>query len=86
MAKLYGLFVQAPNQVAAVDAHCFGDCGRISMGGAIVTAAGPLMMCCHDDCAHAGFQMDDPIGNSAMTGEPVFLRALTPMPESKEAS
>lgn len=78
MGKLYGLLVKAPLQEQPVTDHCFGDCGRISMGGAIMTGAGPMMMCCHDDCPHLGEQTDEPIGNSAMTGEPIYLRALTP--------
>lgn len=76
MAKLYGLLVQAPKQEPLVTAHCFGDCGKISMGGGIATEAGMMMMCCHDDCPHVGIEMDESIGNSAMTGEPIYLRAL----------
>ena len=76
MGKLYGLLVQAPKQEALVDAHCFGDCGKISMGGGIMTQAGMMMMCCHENCPHVGIEMDDPIGESAMTGEPIYLRAL----------
>lgn len=33
--KLYAVFPMAPKQQMAVGAHCFGDCGRISMGGAL---------------------------------------------------
>lgn len=76
MTKLYGLLVQAPNQEAPVNAHCFGDCGKISMAGGIMTWAGMMMMCCHEDCPHVGIEMDEPIGESAMTGEPIYLRAL----------
>ena len=79
MAKLYGLLVQAPTQEKPVQDHCFGDCGRISMGGAIMTGAGPMMMCCHDDCQFLGEeQIDEAIGTSAMTGETIYLRALAP--------
>ncbi len=82
MGKLYGLLVQAPLQEKPVQDHCFGDCGRISMGGAIMTGAGAMMMCCHDECPHLGEQTDEPIGTSAMTGEPIYLRALEPMPQN----
>ncbi len=82
MGKLYGLLVQAPLQEKPVQDHCFGDCGRISMGGAIMTGAGARMMCCHDECPHLGEQTDAPIGTSAMTGEPIYLRALEPMPQN----
>lgn len=33
--KIWGIAVLAPAQKPAVDAHCFGDCGKISMAGAI---------------------------------------------------
>lgn len=79
MTKLYGLLVEAPLQEAAVMKHCFGDCGRISMFGAIMTPAGAMMMCCHDGCPHLGEQTDEPIGTSQMTGEPSYLRALKPV-------
>lgn len=87
MGKLYGLLVQAPNQEKPVNDHCFGDCGKISMGGGIMTQAGMMMMCCHDDCPHVGIEMDEPIGTSAMTGEEIYLRALkTPNAKVKGAA
>ena len=73
---LYGLLVTYSEQEPLITKHCFGDCGKISMGGAIITDFGALMICCQKECPYEKGTTDDPIGVSEMTGEPVYLRAL----------
>ena len=76
IGKLYAVFPMAPKQQKAVGAHCFGDCGRISMGGALETEYGPAMICCNDDCPHVDEDSPDPVGKSSLTGEDVYFRVL----------
>lgn len=78
MTKLYGLLVTAPRQAAPVREHCFGDCGKISIGGGFDTGAGPMMICTVEECPYMAEQTDEPIGRSGLTGEPIYLRALVP--------
>ena len=51
--KVWGIAVMAPKQKAAVEAHCFGDCGKISMAGAINDdLTGGLFVCCEPTCPY----------------------------------
>ena len=51
--KICGIAVLAPAQKPAVDAHCFGDCGKISMAGAINDdLTGGLYVCCEPTCPY----------------------------------
>jgi hypothetical protein len=75
MSNLYGLVALAQEEL--ITKHCFGDCGKISIGGAVMTnEAGPLWICCEEVCPHLKKQSDEPIGMSQMTGEPIFLRSI----------
>lgn len=75
MANLYGLILAAQEDL--ITKHCFGDCGKISMGGALMTEdLGPLLVCCEEACPYLKAQLDESIGTSQMTGEPIFIRAI----------
>lgn len=51
--KIWGIALLAPTQKAAVEAHCFGDCGKISMSGAINDPlTGGLFVCCEPKCPY----------------------------------
>jgi len=79
--KVFGVVVMAPTQKAAVDAHCFGDCGKISMAGGIDSEDfGPLMVCCEATCPHMGYEMSEPYGTTMSFGRPhaVYIRVLKP--------
>lgn len=73
--KLYGLVTASKEQWALIQAHCFGDCGKISMG-TMESPVGPLLICGHEPCPYLKKQLDEPCGESAATGEPVYLRSL----------
>ncbi|WP_409266871.1 hypothetical protein [Massilia sp. BHUDP2] len=75
MANLYGLVLSV--QEALITRHCFGDCGQVSLGGALMTEdLGPLFVCGEEVCPYLKGQTDEPIGTSQMTGEPIFIRAI----------
>ena len=87
--KVFGIAFMAPKQKAAVQAHCFGDCGKISMAGMI--DAGPLgglAVCCEPTCPHMALEMDEPFGQTNSFGRPhdVYLRALNPEGEAAIAA
>lgn len=51
--EVWGVAVAHPNQRDEVKAHCFGDCGKISMAGAIDDPlTGGLMVCCERACPY----------------------------------
>ena len=51
--KVFGVAVMAPKQEAAAKAHCFGDCGKISMAGAIADElTGGLFVCSEVICPY----------------------------------
>lgn len=57
--KVWGIAVMAPTQEAAVKAHCLGDCGKISVGGAINDPmTGGLFVCCETTCPHVEKEFD----------------------------
>jgi hypothetical protein len=74
--RIYGLVAMA--QEALITAHCFGDCGQISIGGALIDdQIGPLWLCDVQACPHLKKQMDEPFGTSDLTdGEPIYLRSI----------
>lgn len=81
--KVFGLFFADAGQKALIDKHCMGDCGKVSMAGAIDhPATGPLMVCCEAKCPWLKAEMDEPFGRTMSFGRPhdVYLRALTDTP------
>lgn len=51
--QVWGVAVLAPTQERAATAHCFGDCGKISMGGVIADEhTGGLFVCCESQCPY----------------------------------
>ena len=86
MAKLYGLLTGSKQQMALIEAHCFGDCGKIAIG-MMESPVGLLLICTHEPCPYLKKQLDEPCGESAATGEPIYLRALeTPNVEFRPPS
>lgn len=77
--KVYGLMILQPSQEPGITAHCFGDCGKISMAGAIACEqTGGLMVCCEHECPFLEKQMDEPWGTTMSFGRPheVYLRTV----------
>jgi len=78
MALLYAIPMMAESQKEPIEKHCFGDCGKISMFGAIeVDEVGPCWVCTHADCPYEKGHTDA-LGTSGMTGDEVCIRALRP--------
>lgn len=51
--QVWGVAFMALTQKVAVKAHCFGDCGKISMAGAVMDDhAGGLFVCCQETCPY----------------------------------
>lgn len=76
--NLYLLVIRDPKQQQLIRQHCSGDCGKLSMGGAIDTqdmGLGLCMVCCEDECPYEKGNVDIQ-RTSEMTGEPVFVRVL----------
>ncbi len=81
--KVFGLITMDKKQQALIQAHCFGDCGKVSMAGAIMDdQLGGLMVCCEVVCPWLGKEMDDPYGTTMSFGKPheIYLRALSETP------
>lgn len=86
--KVFGLLVMQPSQKPLIDKHCFGDCGKISMTGAISDPlTGGLMVCCEMKCPWMRAETDEPFGTTMSFGEPhdVYLRSITDEPARIEA-
>lgn len=82
--EVWGVAAMAPKQKAAVDKHCFGDCGKVSMAGAIVDeVAGPLFVCCERTCPYESETVQN-YGSTMSFGQPhtVHLRLLRQEPNS----
>ena len=77
MADIYCIPMMADNQKEPLEKHCFGDCGKISIGGMIDTGelAGPCWVCCEKDCPYEKGVVG-PVGESEMTGDTIFIRAI----------
>jgi hypothetical protein len=81
--KVYGLLILEKSQKPLIEKHCFGDCGKISMAGAIQDdRLGGLMVCCEEVCPWLLKQTDEPYGTTMSFGKPhaVYLRAVTDTP------
>lgn len=77
--KIFGLLVANPGQAPLIQKHCFGDCGKISIAGAINDpVTGGLAVCCETVCPWLKGEMDTPYGKTMSFGKEheVFLRAL----------
>lgn len=80
--KVWCIAVLQKTQEAAVNAHCFGDCGKISMGGAIGDAlTGGLLVCCEPTCPYTEIEIPK-YGETMSFGKPheVTLRILKQEP------
>ncbi len=86
--EVWGVAVMAPTQEAAAKAHCFGDCGKISMAGAINDElTGGLFVCCQPTCPHEDRVFKD-YGSTMSFGEhhTVHLRLLKEVPTNQRES
>lgn len=82
--KVWGLIALEKTQEPLIQKHCFGDCGKLSMAGAINDEHfGPLWVCCEAKCPWLAKETDEPYGNTMSFGRPheVYLRVLTDTPE-----
>jgi hypothetical protein len=78
---VWGVAVTAPLQKGAADKHCFGDCGKISMAGAIADElTGGLFVCCQPTCPYEAKVLEN-YGETMSFGRPhtVHLRLLEPV-------
>lgn len=74
--RIYALVFGINRQREMIQAHCLGDCGKLSMGGAIdIDLLGPCVVCCQEECPHLHDQAG-PFGESELTGDEVFVRVL----------
>lgn len=79
MSTVYAIPMMVETQKAPLDKHCFGDCGKISMGGSIIIdEVGPCWVCTHEECPHET-GITDAIGTCEMTGDVVHIRGLKPV-------
>lgn len=81
--KVFGLLAVHPEQGPLITKHCFGDCGKISIAGAIDDpVTGGLMVCCESACPWLKGEMDTAYGKTMSFGREheIFLRALTDTP------
>lgn len=77
--KIYGVLMSHKQQEILIKAHCFGDCGKISVAGMIVDEDfGAIGVCCHAPCPHLDKEMDEPMGTVESFGKTheVYLRKL----------
>lgn len=84
--KVWGVAVMALKQEAAAKAHCFGDCGKISMAGVIADEyTGGLFVCCEPTCPHMEREFDN-YGKTMSFGRPhdVTLRILKTEEDGQE--
>ena len=82
--EVWGVAVMAPKQKNAADKHCFGDCGKISMAGAIADEiVGALFVCCERTCPHEAETLTN-YGSTMSFGRPhtVHLRLLRDEPNA----
>lgn len=86
---VYGLTPLAKGQKPLIDKHCFGDCGRVSMAGAINDEQlGPMWVCCEASCPWLLYESAKPVGTTMSFGREhrVFVRLLTDSPEPNAAA
>lgn len=85
--KVFGLAVLHREQGILINKHCFGDCGKISMGGVINDpATGGLMVCCETFCPWMKAEMSSPYGTTMSFGQvhEVYLRTLQDTAERRK--
>lgn len=75
---MYGMILGIPEQRELIEKHCFGDCGKIIVGGLIDDHVGEICVCMQDDCKHLAGQMSVQAGT--IEGEPVYFRKLKENP------
>ena len=76
--EIWGIAVMAKTQEHPEKQHCFGDCGKISMAGAIDDPlTGGLFVCCESSCPYEDKVLRN-YGNTMSFGKPhtVHLRIL----------
>lgn len=81
--KVFGLIFMHKKQRPLIEKHCFGDCGKVSMAGAIDDdVVGPLWVCCETKCPWLDKEMHEPYGTTMSFGRPheVYLRMLADTP------
>jgi len=73
---IYGLIVGIPSQRQIIEAHCFGDCGKIIAGAIVDEQIGEIGVCRtpKQECPHFDKEMEEAFGE--VNGEPVFIRKL----------
>lgn len=84
--KVFGLLALNPDQKPLIEKHCFGDCGKVSMAGAIMDErTGGLWVCAETICPWLKGEMDEPYGTTTSFGQEhqIFLRAITDSPAHK---
>ena len=82
---LYCIPMMFESQIKPLDDHCFGDCGKISMAGAIdIDEVGPCWVCTQAECQYEKGHTEI-IGTSQMTGDPVCIRGLEPQQQNSPA-
>ncbi len=78
--EVWGIAAMAATQAKPFKDHCTGDCGKISMAGAIDDArTGGLFVCCEASCPHE-FKTFNNYGTTNSFDQPhiVHLRVLKP--------
>jgi len=70
---IYALAVMIPEQEQIITKHCFGDCGKIIIGGVEIEGVA-FAVCRTSDCPYLDRQMDEPMGD--VDGSPVYVRKL----------
>ena len=80
--QIFGLVAGSETQKAAIDKHCFGDCGKISMGGAVIDDhVGMLWICCQSACPYEQEVIRD-YGTTESFGDDHVLHLRVLKPES----
>jgi hypothetical protein len=76
MKPMYGLICGIPEQLKIIEAHCFGDCGKIIVGAIMDETIGELGVCrtAKEQCPQLDKEMDEPFGE--IMGDPIFIRKL----------
>lgn len=76
MTDIYCIPMGYKSQDEPLKAHCFGDCGKISMGGAVdLGEYGPAWVCCEKECPYEKGVVG-PVGTSELTGDTIYIRAV----------
>lgn len=79
VGKIYALPALIKSQQNAHTQHCFGDCGKVSVAGAIeIQEVGPCWVCTVTSCPYEKGVIG-PVGSSQWTGDEVYIRALLPV-------